>query len=57
VTLASKALLERLDPEDARAVGLEPQRMTYQTVGELPHASEKAVRDAGTVAVTELLPA
>jgi len=54
VTLASKALLERLDPEDAEAIGLEPQRMTYTTVAELPHASEKALRDAGTIAVTEL---
>ena len=54
VTLASKALLERLDQEDAEAVGLEPQRMTYTTVAELPHASEKALRDAGTIAVTEL---
>ena len=54
VTLASKALLERLDADDAAAVGVEPQRMTYCTVAELPHASEKAVRDAGTVAVAEL---
>ena len=54
VTLASKALLERLDPEDAEAVGLAPQRMTYTTVAELPHASEKALRDAGTIAVTQL---
>jgi class 3 adenylate cyclase len=54
VTLASKALLERLDPEDAAAVGLEPHRMTYTTVAELPHASEKALRDAGTIAITEL---
>jgi class 3 adenylate cyclase len=54
VTLASKALLERLDADDALAIGVEPQRMTYTTVAELPHASEKAVRDAGTVAVTQL---
>jgi hypothetical protein len=54
VTLASKALLERLDAEDAEAIGVSPQRMTYTTVAELPHASDKAVRDAGTVAVTEL---
>jgi hypothetical protein len=54
VTLASKAVLERLDPEDAAAIGLEPQRMTYCTVAELPHASEKALRDAGTIAVTQL---
>lgn len=54
VTLASKALLERLDPDDSAAVGLHPERMTYSTVAELPHASDKAVRDAGTIAVTEL---
>ena len=54
VTLASKALLERLDADDAAAVEVEPQRMTYCTVAELPHASDKAVRDAGTVAVTQL---
>ena len=54
VTLASKALLERLDTDDADAIGVSPQRMTYTTVAELPHASDKAIRDAGTVAVTEL---
>jgi class 3 adenylate cyclase len=54
VTLASKALLERLDPEDAAGIGLQPERMTYCTVAELPHASDKAIRDAGTIAVTEL---
>jgi class 3 adenylate cyclase len=54
VTLASKALLERLDPEDAEAIGLAPHRMTYTTVADLPHASEKALRDAGTIAITQL---
>jgi class 3 adenylate cyclase len=54
VTLASKSLLERLDPDDAAAIGVEPQRMTYTTVAELPHASEKALRDAGTIAVTQI---
>ena len=54
VTLASKALLERLDPDDAAAVGVRPERITYTTVAELPHASDKALRDAGTIAVTEL---
>ena len=54
VTLASKALLERLDPDDAAAVGIRPDRMTYCTVAELPYASDKAIRDAGTIAVTEL---
>jgi class 3 adenylate cyclase len=55
VTLASKALLERLDPDDAAAIGIHPERMTYSTVAELPDASDKAIRDAGTLAVT-LLP-
>ena len=53
-TLASKAVLERLDADDAAALGIDPGRMTYSTVGELPHASEKAIRDAGTIAVTRL---
>ena len=45
--LASKALLERLDPEDAAAVGLEPQRMTYTTVAELPHAARRRCATRG----------
>jgi class 3 adenylate cyclase len=53
-TLASKALIERLDPEDATALELQPERMTYSMVAELPHATEKAIRDAGTIAVTRL---
>ena len=36
--LASKALIERLDDEDAEALGLEPERMTYTTLAELPTA-------------------
>ena len=38
----------------AAAVGVRPDRMTYSTVAELPHASDKAIRDAGTIAITEL---
>ena len=53
-TLASKALLERLDADDAGALGIDPARMTYTTLAELPHASDKAIRDAGTIAVTPL---
>ena len=53
-TFASKALLERLDADDAADLGLDPGRMTYSTIAELPHASEKAIRDAGTIAVTQL---
>jgi hypothetical protein len=50
--LASKALIERLDPDHARDCGLDPDRVAYRTVGELPDASEKAVRDAGSIPVT-----
>ncbi|MEA2478286.1 MAG: adenylate cyclase [Thermoleophilaceae bacterium] len=53
-TLASKALLERLDADDAMALGIDPDRTTYTTLAELPSASDKAIRDAGTLAVTDV---
>jgi class 3 adenylate cyclase len=49
--LASKPLVERLDPNDAADLGLDPTTMTYRTVGELPGVTHKAVRDAGGVPV------
>jgi class 3 adenylate cyclase len=52
--LASKALIERLDPEHARRVGIDADTVAYQTVAELPAATEKAVRDAGSIPVTEV---
>ena len=52
--LASKALLERLDVEDAVDVDVNAQELVYQLVAELPGASEKARRDAGSLAVAEL---
>ena len=52
--LASKALLERLEPADAAALDLEPGGLTYALVGELPGATDKARRDAATLAVTDL---
>src|SRR4051812_33683874 len=54
--LASKALIERLEDGDADALGLDPAALTYRSVDELPEASEKAVRDAGTIAVTDVRP-
>lgn len=51
VLLASKPLVERLDPEQAEAFGLDPLAITYRTVGELPGVTAKAVRDAGGVPV------
>jgi class 3 adenylate cyclase len=52
--LASKALVERLDPAQARKLGVDPDRVAYCTVAELPGVSEKAVRDAGSIPVTEV---
>jgi class 3 adenylate cyclase len=54
LTLASKELLERLEPEDAAALGLDPDRLTYTALANLPTASEKARRDAPAIAVCEL---
>jgi class 3 adenylate cyclase len=52
--LASKSLVERLDEDDAAALGIEPGRIGYTILGELPTASEKARRDAPAIAVCEL---
>jgi len=52
--LASKALIERLEPEHARNVGIDPENASYTTVAELPDAPEKAVRDAGSIPITEV---
>lgn len=52
--LASKSLVERLDGDDAAALGVEPDAIGYTVLGELPSASEKARRDAPVIAVCEL---
>jgi class 3 adenylate cyclase len=52
--LASKPLIERLDPEHAKRLGIDPDTAGYVTVAELPGATEKAVRDAGLIPVTEV---
>ena len=52
--LASKAIVERLSPGDARTLGLDPEKLAYKTIDELPGASEKANRDAGSIAVVDL---
>jgi class 3 adenylate cyclase len=53
-TLASKTLIERLEGDDAAALGIDPDRMSYSILGELSTASEKARRDAPAIAVCEL---
>lgn len=52
--LASKALVERLSNEDGRRIGVDPEEVVYTTVADLPGADAKAMRDAGTLPVTEL---
>jgi class 3 adenylate cyclase len=49
--LASKPLIERLDPAGAARLGIDPAGLQYTSVAELG-ASEKAVRDAGGIPVT-----
>jgi class 3 adenylate cyclase len=52
--LASKPLLERLDEDDAAALELDPQRLAHWTLAEFDGVSEKAKRDAGSIAVTDV---
>jgi len=52
--LASKDLIERLDATDAKATGIDPHALAYTTISELDGASDKAIRDAGTIAVTPI---
>lgn len=52
--LASKSLIEHLSDEDAAGLSMDPDSVVYRTVGELPGASEKALRDAGGIPVTVL---
>jgi class 3 adenylate cyclase len=51
--LASKALMERLEPDDAAELGLDPDRITYSPLADLPTATKKARRDAPAIAVCE----
>ena len=51
--LASKDIIERLDAADADALMLDCGALSYRTVAELT-ADEKAIRDAGSIAVAEL---
>jgi class 3 adenylate cyclase len=52
--LASKDVIERLNTADAQATGLDPDAVAYTPLGELDGVSDKAVRDAGTIPVTNI---
>ena len=54
LALASKALVERLDPGDAAALDLDPDHITYTALADLDGATEKARRDAPAIAVCEI---
>jgi class 3 adenylate cyclase len=52
--LASKSLIERLDRADAESLGLDIRHTTYTPLGELATATDKARRDAPSIAVCEI---
>ena len=52
--LASERLIRRLEPVDATALGLDPARLGFTRLGDLETATDKAHRDAASVAVCEL---
>lgn len=52
--LATKDLLERLDPAACDELGIEPDAMSYEILGEIEGVGEKARRDAGGLAVTDV---
>jgi class 3 adenylate cyclase len=52
--LASKALLERLNADDAAALDLDPNHVSYTQLADLDTATDKARRDAPAIAVSDI---
>jgi class 3 adenylate cyclase len=52
--LASKDVIERLAPDVAAELGIDPAAASYEILAEFEHASEKAIRDAGGLATCEI---
>lgn len=52
--LASKDLIERLEPDDAAALDLDPTHVTYTALADLSTATDKARRDAPATAVCDV---
>jgi class 3 adenylate cyclase len=52
--LASKALLERLNEDDAAALGIDPNAVSYTQLADLDTATDKARRDAPAIAVSDI---
>ena len=53
-TLASKSLIERLDRADADALGIDTGHTTYTPLADLATATDKARRDAPSIAVCDI---
>jgi hypothetical protein len=53
VVLALKDIVERLGATDAQSLAVDPDALVCRTVAELT-ADEKAMRDAGPIAVPEI---
>jgi class 3 adenylate cyclase len=54
--LGSRDVIEKLTDTDAAALAMRPDRLRYVTVGEMPTAGAKAIRDAGSIPVAQLRP-
>ena len=53
-TIASKVLVERLNPADAQALEIDPDHATYTPLADLATATDKARRDAPAIAVCDI---
>ena len=53
-SLASKSLVERLTASDAESLGIVPSRTTYTPLADLATATDKARRDAASIAVCDV---
>ncbi len=52
--LASKPLIERLERNDATALGIDPGSINYTRLADLDTATDKARRDAPSIAVCDI---
>jgi class 3 adenylate cyclase len=52
--LTSKGVIERLDPDDAAALGIDVDHLTFTPLAELDTATEKARRDAPAIPVHDI---
>jgi class 3 adenylate cyclase len=52
--VATKPLLEQLDPQDAETLGIRPDALVYTPLSEWPTATAKAQRDAAALPVVQI---